>query len=130
MFPLSAVELGQDFDLGRVLRFGSVPLIWANEAPALALEAYVQLYLREEFRAEALVRNLPGFVRFLPIAALFNGQTINVAGIARAAGVARTTAAGYLDIFEDTLLTFRLSAYDARRLVSQRQWLQGRYGPR
>ena len=121
MFPLSAAELGRDFDLQRVLRIGSVPLIWTNEAPAQALEAYAQLYLREEIRAEALVRNLPGFVRFLPIAALYNGQVINVAGIARAAGVARTTVQGYLDILEDTLLTFRLSAFEARLRVRERK---------
>ena len=121
MFPLSAAELGPDFDLARVLRFGSVPLIWNSEAPAEALEAYAQLYLREEIRAEALVRNLPGFVRFLPIAALFNGQTINVTSIARAAGVARTTVEGYLDILEDTLLTFRLPAFEARLRVRERK---------
>lgn len=121
MFPLSPAELGGDFDLQRVLRFGSVPLIWTNEAPAQALEAYAQLYLREEIRAEALVRNLPGFVRFLPIAALFNGQTINIAGIARAAGVARTTVQGYLEILEDTLLTFRLPAFEARLRVRERK---------
>lgn len=121
MFPLSAAELGGDFDLERVLRFGSVPLVWTNDAPAEALDAYAQLYLREEIRAEALVRNLPGFVRFLPIAALFNGQTINVASIARAAGVARTTVQGYLDILEDTLLTFRLPAFKARLRVRERK---------
>ena len=32
MFPLSAAELGRDFDLERALRFGTVPLIWTNEA--------------------------------------------------------------------------------------------------
>ena len=37
------------------------------------------------------MRNLPGFARFLPIAALFHGQVVNVAGLARDAGVARTT---------------------------------------
>ena len=121
MFPLSAAELGRDFGLERALRFGTVPLIWTNEAPAQALEAYAQLYLREEIRAEALVRNLPGFARFLPIAALFNAQTINVAGIARAAGVARTTVEGYLDILEDTLLTFRLPAFEARLRVRERR---------
>lgn len=121
MFPLSAAELGDDFDLERALRFGTVPLIWTNDAPAQALEAYAQLYLREEIRAEALVRNLPGFARFLPIAALFNAQTINIAGIARAAGVARTTVEGYLDILEDTLLTFRLPAFEARLRVRERK---------
>ena len=121
MFPLTAAELGAEFDLDRVLRHGSVPLVWTSDAPRAVLETYAQLYLREEIRAEALVRNLPGFVRFLPVAALFNGQVVNVAGIARDAGVARTTVQGYLDILEDTLLVFRLPAYDARLRVRERK---------
>ena len=121
MFPLTAAELGAAFDLDRVLRYGSLPLVWTNDAPREVLDAYVQLYLREEIRAEALVRNLPGFVRFLPLAALFNAQVVNVAGIARDAGVARTTAQGYLDILEDTLLVHRLPACEARLRVRERR---------
>ncbi len=121
MFPLIPAELGEDFDLDRVLLFGSIPLIWNAAEPRQTLEAYVQLYLREEIKAEALVRNLPGFARFLPIAAMFHGQTINVAGIARDAGTARTTVSGYLDILEDTLLTFRLPGYEARLRVRERK---------
>ena len=121
MFPLTAAELGADFDLERVLRYGSLPLVWVGEEPREVLEAYGDLYLREEIRAEALVRNLPGFVRFLPVAALFNGQVINVAGIARDAGVARTTVQGYLDILVDTLLAYRLPAYQTRARVRERR---------
>ena len=121
MFPLTASELGPAFDLDRVLRHGSIPLVWTSETPREVLEAYVQLYLREEIRAEALVRNLPGFVRFLPVAALFNGQVVNVAGIARDTGVARTTVQGYLDVLEDTLLIHRLPAYDAKLRVRERK---------
>ena len=121
MFPLASTELAADFDLERVLRFGSVPLVWTSGDPRAVLEAYAQLYLREEIRAEALVRNLPGFVRFLPVAAVLNGQVINVSGIARDAGVARTTVQGYLDILEDTLLAFRLPAFEAKRRVRERK---------
>jgi predicted AAA+ superfamily ATPase len=70
MFPLLPQELGTDFDLAEVLRFGSLPVIWQSPAKAESLDAYVQLYLKQEIQAEALVRNLPGFARFLPIAAL------------------------------------------------------------
>ena len=121
LFPLTAAELGAAFDLGRVLRYGSVPLVWTSNDPRAVLDAYAQMYLREEIRAEALVRNLPGFVRFLPVAALFNAQVINVAGIAREAGVARATVQGYLDILEDTLLVHRLPAYEARVRVRERR---------
>ena len=53
-----------------MLRFGSIPVVWRAEEPRATLESYVQLYVREEIRIEALVRNLPAFLRFLPVAAL------------------------------------------------------------
>ena len=121
MYPLTPVELGRDFDLDRVLRFGSIPLVWQADDPRATLETYAQLYVREEIRAEALVRNLPGFLRFLPVAALFHGQVVNVAGLARDAGTARTTVEGYLSVLEDTLLVTRLPAFEARLRVRERQ---------
>ncbi len=121
MYPLTAAELGEDFDLERVLRFGSLPLVWTSDAPRETLEAYGELYLREEIRAEALVRNLPGFVRFLPVAALMNGAVVNVSGLAREAGVARATVQGYIEILEDTLLAYRLRAFETRMRVRERK---------
>ena len=121
MFPLTASELGDDFELDRVLRYGSLPLVWTSPSPQDVLEAWVLLYLQEEIRAEAAARNLPGFARFLPVAALLNGQTVNVSGIARDAGVARTTVQGYLGILEDTLLVHRLPAYESRLQVRERR---------
>ncbi len=121
LLPLLPGELGADFDLARVLRAGSLAIIWQSPEPAESLRAYVQLFLKEEIQAEALVRNLPGFARFLPIAALFHGQILNTAGLARDAGVARTTVTGYLEILEDTYLAWRLPAYEARLRVKERR---------
>lgn len=121
MFPLVPEEMGEDFELEEVLCHGSIPLVWAAARRARTLEAYVQLYLREEVKAEALVRNLPGFARFLPVAALFHGQTINVSAIARDTATARTTVSGYLEILEDTLLTCRLEAFEPRLRVRERK---------
>jgi len=121
MFPLTPEELGEDFDLDRALEVGGLPLVLASEQPHETLRAYVQLYLREEVKGEALVRNLAGFARFLPVAGLFHGQLLNVAGVARDAGVARTTVEGYLEVLEDTLLARRLPAYEARLRVRERK---------
>lgn len=121
LYPLVPAELGQDFDLERLLRFGSIPLVWQADDPRATLEAYVQLYVREEIRAEALVRNLPGFLRFLPVAALFHGQVVNVAGLARDAATARTTVEGYLGILQDTLLATLLPAFEPRLRVRERR---------
>jgi predicted AAA+ superfamily ATPase len=98
MHPFVPEELGEQFDLEEVMRTGSLPIVWDSKAKQETLSAYARLYLKEEIQAEALVRNLPGFARFLPIAALFHGRNINVTNIAREAGVARTTVTGYLDI--------------------------------
>jgi predicted AAA+ superfamily ATPase len=121
MFPLTPEELGGNFDLERTLEIGALPLVLGAESPRETLRAYVQLYLREEVKGEALVRNLPGFARFLPVAGLFHGQLLNVAGIARDAGVARTTVEGYLGVLEDTLLARRLPAYEARLRLRERK---------
>ena len=121
MFPFVPHELGEDFDLETVLQFGSIPVVWNSANRRETLQSYIDLYLREEVRAEALVRNLGGFMRFLPIAALMHGQEINTSGIARDAAVARATVEGYLTILEDTLLTFQLGAYTPRLRVRERR---------
>ena len=121
MHPLTPTELGGDFDLEAALDNGTIPLVWVSDDRRAVLESYVRLYLREEIRAEALVRNLPGFARFLPAAALYHGEVVNVSGLARDCGVARTTAQGYLEILEDTLLAFRLPAFEARLRVRERR---------
>ena len=121
MHPLTPAELGDDFDLDTALDTGTIPLVWVSEDPRAVIESYVRLYLREEVRAEGLVRSLPGFARFLPVAALHHGQVVNTSGIARDCGVARTTVQGYLDILEDTLLAYRLPAFQPRLRVRERR---------
>ncbi len=121
MFPLQPHELGRDFALDRVLTHGSIPVVWQSADPRQSLEAYVQLYVREEIRAEALVRNLPAFLRFLPVAALFHGQVINISGLARDAATSRTTIEGYIGILEDTLLATRLPAFESRLRARERR---------
>lgn len=121
MHPFVPGEMGDRFVLEEALRFGLLPVVWSAGDREETLRAYAQLYLKEEIQAEAVVRNLSGFARFLPISALFHAQTINMANIARDAGVARTTVAGYIEILEDTLLCFRLPAFEAKLRVRERK---------
>ncbi|MBW1724801.1 MAG: ATP-binding protein [Deltaproteobacteria bacterium] len=121
MHPFVPEEIGARFVPEEALRYGLLPIVWDSTAKEETLAAYARLYLKEEIQSEALVRNLSGFARFLPLAALAHGQTINVTNIAREAGVARTTVAGYLDILEETLLCFRLPAYEAKLRVRERK---------
>lgn len=121
MYPLVPAELEGDFDLGLALRYGTIPVVWQSADRRSTLEAYVQLYVREEIRAEALVRSLPAFLRFLPVAALFHGQVTNVSAIARDTGAARATVAGYLGILQDTLLARLVPGFEPRLRVRERR---------
>jgi predicted AAA+ superfamily ATPase len=121
MYPLLPEELGNDFSIERSLQFGSLPIVQVSEAPNETLLAYAQMYLREEIQAEAQLRNLAGFARFLPVAALFQGQMLNVAALARDAGVQRTTVNGFLEILEDTLVAYRVPGYEAKLRVRERK---------
>lgn len=121
MFPFVPEELGHAFRLERALAQGTVPLVWDSDEPDETLRAYVTTYLKEEIQAEAAVRNLPGFARFLPIAALMHGQTLNVSSLARDSGVARQTVQDYLQILEDTLLARTLDAFEAKLRVRERR---------
>lgn len=120
MFPFTPGELGRDFDLDTALAFGTIPLVWADGDRRVALKAYAHTYLREEIQAEALVRQLPAFSRFLEVAALMHGQVLNVSSLARDAGVQRTTVNEYLEVLEDTLLAARLPAFEAKLRVRER----------
>lgn len=121
MHPFVPAELGQQFDINEALKYGMLPLVWDSSEKEETLAAYGHMYLKEEIQSESLVRNLPGFARFLPLAALFHGQTVNISNIAREAEVTRTTVSGYLDILEDTLLCFKLPAYEAKLRVRERR---------
>jgi predicted AAA+ superfamily ATPase len=120
MHPFLPEELGDEFDLEAALRLGTLPVVLGSPDPEDALRAYARLYLKEEVQAEALVRNLPGFARFLPIAALFHAQVLNASSLARDSGIARTTVLGYLEVLEDTLVAFRLPAFTPRLRVKER----------
>jgi uncharacterized protein len=121
MFPFVPEELGTAFDLDGAMAHGTLPLVLSADSAAETLSAYVQTYLKQEIQAEAVVRNLPGFARFLPVAALFHGQMLNVASLARDAGVPRMTVEGYVEILEDTLLATRLPAFEGRLRVRERK---------
>lgn len=122
MLPLTAGEIGRETEIAESLRFGGLPLVCAEKRAAGRidlLEAYVETYLTQEIRAEALVRSLEGFTRFLEVAALANAQVTNVASLARDAAVARPTVQGYFEVLTDTLLGAWLPAWRPRAKVKE-----------
>ncbi|MDP1606933.1 MAG: DUF4143 domain-containing protein [Rhodocyclaceae bacterium] len=114
MHPFMAAELGAAFDLQRALRIGLVPLVWNATDPAATLRAYASLYLREEVQAEALVRDVGAFARFLESISFSQGAVLNLSEVARDCQVGRKTVEGYLGILEDLLLSFRLPVFSRR----------------
>lgn len=121
LYPFQPDEIPDVFDVEDALRYGTLPVVFDSESRVEKLEAYVMTYLKEEIQAEALVRNLPGFARFISVAALFHGQAINTANIARDCGISRPSVDAYLDILEQTLLCTRLPAYEGKLRVKERK---------
>jgi len=74
------------------------------------LRSYVSAYLEEEVRAEALVRKLGPFSRFLELAAAESGRQINARKLSMEIGVALNTIAAYYQILEDCLIIERIPA--------------------
>jgi predicted AAA+ superfamily ATPase len=119
-FPLTAAELGSDLDLDRLLRFGSLPDVCAKPRHAVdILEAYVHTYLQQEIQQEAHVRDLASYDRFLEVAAIMNGQVVNSSGLARDAGVARTTVTRFFSVLVDTLIGTWVPAWNPRLKVKE-----------
>jgi predicted AAA+ superfamily ATPase len=121
MPPFLAAELGEAFDLQRALQIGLVPLVWEAPDPAATLAAYAGLYLQEEVQAEALVRQVGDFARFLEVISFSQGSLLNLAALAREAEIPRKRAEGYLGILEDLLLGYRVPVFQRR---AQRQLVQ------
>jgi len=114
LFGLSAGELGESFDLCRMLNHGTLPQIYLSAQPRRLLNAYVSEYLKEEVMAEGLVRHLPPFSNFLNIAAFSSAEQINYTNVARELGVSRETVRGYFEILSDTLIGFFVPSYRKR----------------
>ena len=120
MHPLTAGELGADFDPAAALRYGHLPAVRSEPDPDAYLASYVETYLREEVLQEGLTRNLAAFSRFLEAASFSQAAPLNVAAVARDAGMERRTVANYFQVLEDLLLAWRLPAFTrraARRLT-------------
>lgn len=114
MHPFMAAELGNAFDLDVALDTGLVPVVYSAPDRRAALGAYIGLYLEQEVKAEALVRDVGGFARFLEAISFSHASMLNITGVARECQVNRNTVQSYVDVLEDLLLGFRLPVF-ARR---------------
>ncbi len=107
---LSLLEIDHD-SLEDLILNGSLPeIILQNdiEHKEHLLTSYVNLYLEEEVRAEALVRNLASFSRFLKYAAVDAGKILNISNLSKEVGVPRRSIEEYYQILEDCLIANRV----------------------
>lgn len=125
MYPLTAVELGPNFDLQKSLQYGHLPAVYQHSHPKEFLKSYIQTYLKEEVLQEGLTRNMGNFVRFLETASFSQGSVLNISEIAREAMVERKIVASYFQILEDLLIGLRLPVFTRkakRRMITHQKF--------
>jgi predicted AAA+ superfamily ATPase len=108
--PLALTEIS-NVDLSALLLFGSLPGVYLEPSHRdrdKLLESYVTAYLEEEIRAEAVVRNVGFFSRFLELAASESGQVLNFSKLSQDVGVSHKTIASYYEILDDCLIAERV----------------------
>lgn len=103
LYPLIQSEI-PEFDLLKALNNGLLPKHYLAEHPKKLLEAYLGNYLKDEIIAEAKIRNINAFTKFLESAAFSNGEMVNYTNIAADCGVSSVTVKEYFQILEDTLI--------------------------
>ena len=114
MHPFVAAELKGLFELEKALQNGMIPLVMNSAEPMPALQAYVDLYLREEVQMEGLTRNIGNFSRFLETVSFSHGAVLNISNVARECGIERKVVEGYISVLEDLLLAFRIPVFTRR----------------
>ncbi len=114
MHPFTAFELGKMFNLNEALSHGLIPVILSSDDPAEQMNAYLNLYLKEEIQMEGLTRNIGNFSRFLEAISFSHGSLLNISNISRECSVERKVVESYIAILEDLLLSVRLPVFSKR----------------
>src|SRR5579862_4608659 len=131
MTPLLQSEIAAlNLSLEDILLYGTLPGIILDPDDAareVDLLSYVATYLEQEIRAEAVVRNLGSFARFLQVAAGESGKQLNFTRLSQDIGVADTTIANYYQILEECLIVLRIDpitdGQTKRRLIKSPKYL-------
>ena len=115
-FPLVSAEI-PDFDLMKAIQNGMLPRHYlAPNTGTLwrRIQSYITVYLKEEIKQEALVRNLATFNRFLEVAAISDGEMIVWNNVAQDCGVDAKTVKEYFSILEETLIGYMVPPYSKK----------------
>lgn len=109
-FPLTFPEIIH-FDLLKVFNNGTLPSHYLSTQHLKEFQAYVDLYLVDEIKNEALVRDLASFSRFLDSVGFCNAEKVNFNNIAQDCGVSSKLAKEYYQILIDTFLGYYLEPF-------------------
>lgn len=114
LYPLTAIELGKDFNLEHSITYGQLPCVYTESDPKAYLESYVKTYLQEEIQQEGLTRNLGAFSRFLETASFSQASVLNISSVARECAVERKVVENYFSILEDLLIAYKVPIFTKR----------------
>lgn len=107
LHPLVTAEINE-YEIEHALVYGTLPIVFNTDDPWDELKDYTGLYLKEEILAEALIRKVENFSRFIDFAAISSGQILNYESIGRDAQVPARTIREYYSLLEDTLMGYVL----------------------
>ena len=111
MHPFTALEIGSKFSLEQSLDHGLIPVVYVANNKLQQIDAYLNLYLREEIQQEGLTRNISYFSRFLESISFSQASLLNISNIAKDCGIERKVVEAYIGILEDLLLSTRLTVF-------------------
>lgn len=110
LHPLVSAEI-PDFNIDKAVNHGTLPRHYLIDNPKKRLQSYIGDYLQQEIIAEALVRNLDSFTRFMEVAALSDSEMVNYSKIAADCGISSKTVKEYFSILEETLVGMFVPAF-------------------
>ena len=110
LHPLVSAEI-PDFNIDKAVNYGTLPRHYLIDNPKKRLQSYIGDYLQQEIIAEALVRNLDSFTRFMEVAALSDSEMVNYTKIAADCGISSKTVKEYFAILEETLVGMFVPAF-------------------
>ena len=110
LHPLVSAEI-PDFNIDKAVNHGTLPRHYLIDNPKKRLQSYIGDYLQQEIIAEALVRNLDSFTRFMEVAALSDSEMVNYSKIAADCGISSKTIKEYFSILEETLVGMFVPAF-------------------
>lgn len=113
MFPLTAYELGEKYNLDRALQFGHLPATFQEQNPQAFLQIYLYLFLREEVYQGKLVQNLSLFTRFLEVMSLYQACGVNISEITRLAATPQNVTVHFLELLSALFFGNHLPCFDS-----------------